>query len=258
MDGSRSGVFRMLYPERFWLALGFYTRLPCPQNLDYRQLPQAAVFLPMVGWLVGALSGAAFYLAALLWPPTVAAVIALIAGIWITGAFHEDGFADVCDGFGGGYGKERILAIMKDSAIGVYGTLGLMLLLLLKIGLLGSLPVQIVPWVLLAGHSVSRLMPLLLMRRHAYARTENSKSGGAMFMPAFADLAVAAGMALLPFVFLPSGCLLGVLPAVLATLWLGRYFNRHIGGYTGDCLGACQQVAETVFYLSVSAAWTSI
>jgi adenosylcobinamide-GDP ribazoletransferase len=129
---------------------------------------------------------------------------------------------------------------------------------LLKIGLLGSLPVQIVPWVLLAGHSVSRLMPLLLMRRHAYARTENSKSGGAMFMPAFADLAVAAGMALLPFVFLPSGCLLGVLPAVLATLWLGRYFNRHIGGYTGDCLGACQQVAETVFYLSVSAAWTSI
>jgi adenosylcobinamide-GDP ribazoletransferase len=240
------------------LALSFYTRLPCPKHLDYRQLPQAAVWLPVIGWVVGGLSGAAFYLAAGLWPPTVAAVIALIAGIWLTGAFHEDGFADVCDGFGGGYGKQRILEIMKDSAIGVYGALGLMLLLLLKVGLLGSLQVQIVPWVLVAGHSVSRLMPLLLMRRYAYARTENSKSGGAMFRPGFGNLAFAAILALLPFSFLPVACLLAALPSALASVWLGRYFNRHIGGYTGDCLGACQQVAETVFYLGIGASWTSI
>lgn len=244
--------------KRLLLALSFYTRLPCPKNLDYQQLPQSAIFLPMIGWIVGGLSGGAYYLAVQLWPTTVAAVIALIAGIWITGAFHEDGFADVCDGFGGGYGKERILAIMKDSAIGVYGTLGLMLLLLLKVGLLGSLDVRIVPWILLAGHSMSRLMPLLLMRRYRYARTENSKSGGAIFRPGFADLAFAAAMALLPFVFLPASCLLATLPSVFSTLWLGRYFNRHIGGYTGDCLGACQQVAETVFYLGVGASWTSI
>jgi adenosylcobinamide-GDP ribazoletransferase len=243
--------------KRLLLALSFYTRLPCPKNLDYRQLPQAAVFLPVIGWLVGGLSGAAFYLAASLWPPTVAAVIALIAGIWITGAFHEDGFADVCDGFGGGYGKERILAIMKDSAIGVYGTLGLMLLMLLKVGLLGSLETRIAPWVLLAGHSVSRLMPLLLMRRYHYARIENSKSGAAMFRPGFSDLAFAAAMALLPLIFLPGKCWAAAVPVVLASLWLGHYFYRHIGGYTGDCLGACQQVAETVFYLSVGALWTS-
>lgn len=248
----------MIRPKRFWLALGFYTRLPCPNNLDYRQLSQSAVFLPMIGWIVGGLSGAVFYLSASLWPPMVAAVIALIVGIWVTGAFHEDGFADVCDGFGGGYGKQRILEIMKDSAIGVYGTLGLMLLLLLKIGLLSSVQIEIVPWVLLTGHSVSRLMPLLLMRRYRYARTENSKSGIAMFRPGLADLSFAAAIALLPFVFLPPACLLAVFPVVLATLWLGHYFNRQIGGYTGDCLGACQQVAETVFYLSVSALWTSI
>lgn len=248
----------MFHLKRLLLALGFYTRVPCPKNLDYQQLSGSAVFLPPIGWLVGGLSGAAFYLAAALWPPTVAAVIALIIGIWITGAFHEDGFADVCDGFGGGYGKQRILEIMKDSAIGVYGTLGLMLLLLLKIGVLGSLPIQVVPWVLLAGHSVSRLMPLLLMRRYRYARSENSKSGIAMFRPEFMDLFFAAAMALLPFIFLPGNCLFAVFPVVLSSLWLGRYFNRHIGGYTGDCLGACQQVAETVFYLSVSALWTSI
>jgi adenosylcobinamide-GDP ribazoletransferase len=247
----------MPHLKHLLLALSFYTRLPCPRNLDYRQLPQAAVFLPVIGWLVGGASGAAFYLAASLWPPTVAAVMALVTGIWITGAFHEDGFADVCDGFGGGYGKQRILEIMKDSAIGVYGTLGLMLLLLLKVGLLGSMPIQTAPWVLLAGHSISRLMPLLLMRRYRYARIENSKSAIAMFRPAFSDLFFAAFMALLPFVFLPGNGLFAVLPVVLSSLWLGRYFNRHIGGYTGDCLGACQQVAETVFYLSVSAIWTS-
>ncbi len=248
----------MLQPKGFFLALGFYTRLPCPQNLDYQHLPQAAAYLPMIGWLVGALSGAAFYLAAGLWPQPVAAIIALIAGIWATGAFHEDGFADVCDGFGGGYGKQRILEIMKDSAIGVYGALGLILLLLLKTSLLVAMPAVIAPWALLAGHSCSRLMPLVLMRRYRYARTDNSKSGSAMFRPAFSDLVFATGMALLPFIFLPGKCLFAVFPVVLASLWLGRYFDRHIGGYTGDCLGACQQVSETVFYLSVSALWTSI
>jgi len=248
----------MFHRNLFFLALGFYTRLPCPKNLDYRQLPRSAVFLPAIGWLVGALSGTAFYLASWLWPPTAAVIIALMTGIWLTGAFHEDGFADVCDGFGGGYGKQRILEIMKDSAIGVYGVLGLLLLLLLKISLLGALETRIVPWVLLAGHSLSRLMPLLLMRRYRYARTENSKSGIAMYRPGFSGLLFAAGVALLPLIFLPANFWFAVFPVVLASLGLGRYFDRHIGGYTGDCLGACQQVAEVVFYLSVSALWTSI
>jgi adenosylcobinamide-GDP ribazoletransferase len=248
----------MIQPKLFWLALGFYTRLPCPKNLDYQQLSQSAVFLPVIGWLVGGWAGAIYYLAASLWPPMVAAIIALISGIWVTGAFHEDGFADVCDGFGGGYGKQRILEIMKDSAIGVYGALGLMLLLFLKISLLGSMQIEIVPWVLLAGHSMSRLMPLLLMRRYRYARSENSKSTGAVFTPAATQLLFAAGCAIVPMALLPGRYLFALVPMLFASLWLGRYFNRHIGGYTGDCLGACQQVAETVFYLSVSAAWTSI
>jgi adenosylcobinamide-GDP ribazoletransferase len=248
----------MFHLKLLLLALGFYTRLPCPKNLDYQQLPQSAVFLPIIGWLVGSLSGAVFYLAVSLWPQTVAAIIALITGIWLTGAFHEDGFADVCDGFGGGYGRQRILEIMKDSAIGVYGALGLMLLLFLKISLLGSMQVQTVPWVLLAGHSVSRLMPLLLMRRYCYARSENSKSSGAVFTPTATQLLFAAGCAIVPMALLPGRYLFALIPVLFVSLWLGRYFNRHIGGYTGDCLGACQQVAETVFYLSVSAAWTSI
>ena len=248
----------MFYPKLFLLALGFYTRLPCPKNLDYQQLPQSAKYLPFIGWLVGGLSGVSFYVAALFWPQTAAVIIALIAGVWATGAFHEDGFADVCDGFGGGYGKERILDIMKDPATGVYGALGLILLLSLKISLLTALPAAEVPWAVLNGHSLSRLMPLLLMRRYRYARTVNSKSGIAAYRPALYDLLFAAATALLPFIFLPGKCLLAVIPVVLSSLWLGRYFYRQIGGYTGDCLGASQQVAETVFYLSISPFWTSI
>ncbi len=248
----------MPHPKLFLLAISFYTRLPCPQNLDYKQLPRATVYLPLIGWLVGGMSALSFYLVDLLWPQQTAVIAVIIIGIFITGAFHEDGFADVCDGFGGGYGKERILDIMKDSQIGTYGALGLILLLLLKISVLVALPGASVPFILLTGHSLSRLPPLLLMRRYSYARKDTSKGGVAVFKPDGSGLFYAASLAVLPLALLPALCWLAIMP-VLAFNWqLGRYFYRHIGGYTGDCLGASQQIAETVFYLSVSALWTFI
>jgi len=104
----------MPHPKLFLLALSFYTRVPCPQTLDYKQLPQATVYLPLVGWLVGGITGSSFYLADLLWPQATAVIVALITGVFLTGAFHEDGFADVCDGFGDGvklpdYGSNPVL-----------------------------------------------------------------------------------------------------------------------------------------------------
>jgi adenosylcobinamide-GDP ribazoletransferase len=244
--------------QLFLLALSFYTRLPHPQSLDYRQLPQAVVYLPLIGWLVGGISAVVFYLADLVCPQFTAVVLALITGILLTGALHEDGFADVCDGFGGGIDKQSILDIMKDSHIGVYGVLGLLLMLLLKISLLVAMPSSAVPLVLLAGQSVSRLSPLLLMQRYEYARGQDSKASGAVYKPNPRELSFAAIIALLPLALLPILCALAIIPALLATALLGRYFYRRIGGYTGDCLGASQQVAETVFYLSVSALWIFI
>jgi adenosylcobinamide-GDP ribazoletransferase len=185
-------------------------------------------------------------------------ILALIVGIFMTGAFHEDGFADVCDGFGGGWGKQRILEIMKDSSIGVYGFLGLLLIFLLKISLLGSMLAYAVPLVLLAGHSISRLPPLLLMRFYDYARNNDSKAAGAVYKPNLQELTVATAIALLPLVLLPAFCVLVIIPVLGVNWYLGRYFHRYIGGYTGDCLGASQQIAETVFYLSVSALWIFI
>ena len=244
--------------NRFLLALSFYTRLPGPQSQDYTKLPQAVIYLPLIGWLVGGITASSFYLADLLWPQTTAVILALIIGIFLTGAFHEDGFVDVCDGFGGGWGKQRILEIMKDSYIGVYGFLGLLLIFLLKISLLGALFAVAVPLVLLAGHSISRLPPLLLMHHYDYARNNDSKAAGAVYKPNQQELAVATAIALLPLALLPALCVLAIIPVLGVNWYLGRYFYRYIGGYTGDCLGASQQIAETVFYLSVSALWTFI
>ncbi len=244
--------------DLFWLALSFYTRLPCPPNLDYSQLPQAARYLPVIGWLVGGISAASFYLASLLWTPTVAVLIALGVGIFVTGAFHEDGLADVCDGFGGGWQKAQILEIMKDSRVGTYGALSLLFMVLLKINVLVSFPIGSTPIILLAGHSVSRLTPLWLMSRYSYAREHDSKMQQAIYQPSGFELLFAAVCAGLPLLFLPGVCDWAILPVIAAPLFLGDYFYRHIGGYTGDCLGATQQISETVFYLSVSALWKFI
>ena len=248
----------MSHFKLFVLALSFYTRIPCPQALDYKHLPQATVYLPLAGWLVGGITAVSFYLTNLLWPQATAVIVALITGIVLTGAFHEDGFADVCDGFGGGWGKQRILEIMKDSFIGVYGVLGLLIIILLKISLLNGMLATAIPMVLLAGHSISRLPPLLLMQRYNYARDNDSKASVAAYKPKLQELAFAAVIALLPLTLLPAVFVLAIIPVLVVNVYLGRYFHRYIGGYTGDCLGASQQIAETVFYLSISALWTFI
>lgn len=247
----------MLDIELFWLAIGFYTRLPCPKNLNYARLPQAGVYLPVIGWLVGGITGLSFYVASQIWGQTTSVILALITGVLLAGAFHEDGFADVCDGFGGGYGKERILEIMKDSRSGVYGVLGLVMIISLKISSLSELPSDSIPLVLLAGHSISRLAPIMLMRHYDYARHEGAKGSVAVFIPYSGQMVFAGGAGLLPLFLLPMA-LIWILPVLyFLNSLLGRYFHRHIGGYTGDCLGASQQVAETVFYLGAGALWTS-
>jgi len=244
--------------KQFLLALSFYTRLPGPQSQDYTKLPQAVIYLPLVGWLVGAITAASYYLSDLLWPQLTAVILSLTIGIFLTGAFHEDGFADVCDGFGGGWGKVRILEIMKDSYIGVYGVLGLLLIILLKVSLLNGLIAVSVPAVLLAGHSISRLSPLMLMWRYDYTRDIDSKAAVAVYKPNLHELAGATVLALLPLALLPALCVLAIIPVLGINWYVGRYFYRYIGGYTGDCLGASQQIAEIVFYLSVSALWIFI
>jgi adenosylcobinamide-GDP ribazoletransferase len=134
----------------FFTALMFYTRIPCPKWVDHDDdyINQATRYFPFIGWIVGVICFLFLYGASLLLPVPVAVVISMLAGVFITGAFHEDGFADVCDGFGGGWTKEKILLIMKDSRVGAYGVIGLVVLLLLKASALNILAAA--DWKLLA------------------------------------------------------------------------------------------------------------
>ncbi len=242
----------------FLLALSFYTRLPCLPSIEYKPNPRANVYLPAVGWIVGGVSGVVCWLALQLWSPNTAIILTITTGVLMTGALHEDGFADVCDGFGGGYGKQQILDIMKDPQIGVYGVIGLLLLYGLKINLLSDMPTAKIPLVILTGQTISRLMPLLLMERYSYARDGSSKIASIIFKPNVRELLLASIFAIWPFALLPLTFLFTIIPVLIVNALLGRYFYRHIGGYTGDCLGASQQLAESVFYLSCGALWTFI
>ena len=247
----------------FFAALRFFTRVPLPAQLgewvghSAEQLARAPCYLPLVGIVVGAIGAAVTETTALLLPPSVAIVLGMVATVWVTGAIHEDGLADSADGFGGGWDKVQVLAIMKDSRIGSYGVLALVMALLLKFVLLleidGVAPPLGLAWVMIAAHAASRFAPVALMYVLAYVRDdEASKSrpltGG--FDRGGVGFAVLG--ALLPLLLLPVDVAAAALLAVLLTTWgCSNYFKRRIGGYTGDCLGAAQQCAELTFYLGV-------
>jgi adenosylcobinamide-GDP ribazoletransferase len=248
----------------FFIALQFFTRLPIPRWVGFEAawLHHASRYFPLVGLVVAAIAAGAYALAAMFLPPVVAVLLSTAAGIYATGAFHEDGFADMCDGFGGGHSRERVLEIMKDSRIGAYGAIGILLLLATKLAALASLPSAGVLAALFVAHPASRLMATALIWRMEYARAEGKAKPMAQEMRG-GELAIAACTAALPVAVVaargwiaPAALACGLLGAVLAAAWLARKCAQRLGGYTGDCLGAVQQLTEAVFYLGVLAAWS--
>ncbi|HLP01185.1 MAG TPA: adenosylcobinamide-GDP ribazoletransferase, partial [Opitutaceae bacterium] len=213
-------------------------------------LRRAITYFPLCGALVGGFAALGWWLATLVFPAALAAGLALVAGVVLTGALHEDGWADVCDGFGGGHTRERILEIMKDSRIGAYGVLGLVLLLGLKWQALASLPSALVPAALVAGHALSRGMAATLMATLDYARAEGpSKSRALVVRLGGGRLVIVVATALVPLVLLPVAAWWGAVALVILRVALARWYRQRLGGYTGDCLGAAQQLGELVFYL---------
>ncbi|MDR1806903.1 MAG: adenosylcobinamide-GDP ribazoletransferase [Propionibacteriaceae bacterium] len=241
----------------FLTAVMFYTRLPVPRWVGYSDelMTRSTRYFPAIGWLVGGLTAAVLWAAWHVFPTTIAAVLALAAGVLVTGGFHEDGFADVCDGFGGGTTRERTLAIMKDSRVGAFAVLGLILLFGLKVAALGALAGY--GWSGLAAivyaHVLSRWAVVTLIATGTYARDDltskvrpvaRSISGGGL---------IVATLWLLPavvWVWWQPFWLLAIPLAFLVRLAFGRWCARRLGGYTGDCLGALQQVLEVVTYLT--------
>lgn len=260
--------------RHYLLALQFFTRVPVTGRLAQwvgfspQMLRASAAHFPGVGWIVGALGAAVFFVVERGLPGAggawVAAVLSTIATVLLTGAFHEDGLADVADGLGGSADRSRALEIMKDSRIGSYGAVGLMAVLGLKAAALAGLALRDFEAALLAlplAHAWSRAVPVLLLRwlryagdpAHAKAKpmaTQASK--GSVVMALFCCLIPAAVAALLG---LPLQHLLAAaLSALAVALAMARWLHRRLGGYTGDTLGAAQQGAELMIYLALLAA----
>ena len=248
----------------FFTALMFLTRLPVPRNIGHGadMLQRSARYFSWIGWVVGGLTALVYWLAQYAFSPAISLLLMMVCSILVTGALHEDGFADVCDAFGGGWTKEKILLIMKDSRLGTFGVTGLLGVLSLKFALLLQLasafhtPLSFA-FILIAAHSSSRLAAVTVMQQYAYVSDpEPSKSRPMANRKLFAtEMIIAIAGGLLPFVFLQPVYLLALAPALLARLYLGWYFNKWIGGYTGDCLGATQQVCEIALYIGCLLIW---
>jgi adenosylcobinamide-GDP ribazoletransferase len=229
-------------------------------------LRASAAHFPGVGWLVGAVVAgfSALLMAALpsnVFTPLVAAVWGTALGVLVTGAFHEDGLADVSDGLGGTQDRERALIIMKDSRVGAFGAIAVAMVLMGKVSvlaLLGSSSATALCTALFLGHVVSRTWPLLLIRLLPHVGDDaGSKSKpladqitpgslGVAFIWCFAALALVA-VALSAINLIAIG--LGLLLSAVAFFVMWRWFARRLQGFTGDCLGATQQACEVAFYL---------
>lgn len=243
------------------MAMMFFTRIPCPKWIDYSPeiLNKSSKYFSLVGIIVGSYGALTYWMISFILPENIALFLSMIATIWITGAFHEDGFADVCDGFGGGLIKEKILTIMKDSRLGTYGTIGLVGMLATKYLALSAFPNQLLI-TLIAGHSISRFISTILLYLYPYVRDDlTSKAKPMAHALKVSSLIINGIIGLLPLFFYNSyWVFLAIIPPFISMLFMGRFFKKWIGGQTGDCTGATQQVAEVVFYLSILVLWKFI
>ncbi len=222
-------------------ALQFLTVLPI--SVPTSAPGEAAVFFPLVGALLGAAGGAVFLIAQELLDPSLAALIAIAGLIGMTGALHEEGLADVADAVRAGRSRERMIAILKDSRIGAYGALALIVSFALRWQSLISIQVNVVGG-LAASLAVSRSVLVLL----AFFTPSIGEGLGASFknfLSARVVLAVTAQALLCSFLCGWRGVFI-LFASGLTTLLARSYFLRRLGGLNGDCLAATCQAAETV------------
>ncbi len=236
-------------------AFIFFTRLPFwkLKTVPAECFRNVVGYWPLVGWLTGGSMAFVLWLCSMILPYPVAVLLAIIGRVLITGALHEDGLADFFDGFGGGTTRERILAIMKDSYIGTYGVLGLILYFLLLGWLLISIPVQQALWIVLAGDVWAKFVAAQLPNVLPYARKEEESKAKTIYNRmkpwVFIRCFIFGALPLLVLVQ-PKLWLAGLLP-ILVFLLLYRLMNKKIQGYTGDCCGAVFLLCELSFYLAV-------
>lgn len=233
----------------------FFTRLPLWRMADVpsHYFKRVVELWPLTGWLTGGVMALTMWLSAQILPATVAALMAIAARLILTGALHDDGLADFCDGFGGGTSRERILAIMKDSHIGTYGVISLIIYYTLFVTLISSLPLHLACMTLIAGDVWSKFCASQVINLLPYARKEEESKAHTIYNrmspPAwFISLLIALPSLLL----LPYTCIISAAAPIIATLLLVLMMRHRIQGYTGDCCGALFLISEMSFYISVT------
>lgn len=235
----------------------FFTRLPFWKiaEVPAEYFKNVVSLWPLAGWLTSGISVLVLYAAALVFPASVAVVLAIASRLLVTGCLHEDGLADFFDGFGGGRNREGILAIMKDSHIGSYGTIGLILYFALLFLTLNSLPLEVAGAAMLAGDPFSKAVSGMIINRLPYARkAEEAKNRTVYSRMTAGEYAACILCGIVPLVWLPSThYLLATLAPLLVWYLLTSYMKKKIGGYTGDCCGAMFLLTELAFYLTVAA-----
>lgn len=246
----------------FYLSLSFFSRIPVPKSMYYSPslLNKSGRYFSLVGLLLAGILTTVFTLLSPIIPHTINIALLIVISLLLTGAFHEDGLADMADGIGGGMTIEKRLAIMKDSRIGTYGASTLFMALTLKLLLLIEI-VQInelIPSVILA-YSLSRALAASLIYDLPYvADTDISKSNPLANKQTSFELTLLLIIGITPLLlFSLTTALLILLNIFVFRMLFKRWLLRILGGYTGDCLGACQQISELLIYLVIIASFTS-
>ena len=238
--------------DRILATLMFFTRLPFwrIKQVDAEHFKHVVPLWPLAGWLTGGIMVGVLWLAAQVFPLSVAWIIAIIARLLITGCLHEDGLADFCDGMGGGVTRERILLIMKDTHIGTYGVIGLIIYFLL-LTQMSALPLSLLCAIVFTGDVWCKFVSSHIINILPYARKEEEAKNKTIYQRMTAlEAFVGAIIGCLPFVlFLPKYYWPALLAPVVVFILLVWLMKRRIQGYTGDCCGALFLISELVFLL---------
>ena len=241
--------------KRYLAAFIFFTRLPFWRlaEVPAECFKHVVSYWPMVGWLTSGLMALVYYVASLVFPASVALLLALFTRLLATGCLHEDGLADFFDGFGGGTNRARVLEIMKDSHIGSYGVIGLIGYFAVLYATLSALPAAWVGMVLLAGDPFCKAVSAQIINVLPYARKEaeakNLTVYSRMTPLEWVTCLMAGGLPLLQLPVAAYGW--AVFFPMLAAALLFRFMHRRIQGYTGDCCGATFLLTELCFYVGV-------
>ena len=242
------------------MAIQYFTRVPMPSWVGHsaEHLGGTARYFTAVGVLVRGVGALLLGATSLILPGPLPVILSTAATVFLTGAFHEDGLADTFDGLGGGATRERALEIMKDSRIGTFGVAALVLTLLIKIAALSALPMTFAIVVLIAGHAFSRACAVTLLFAGSHVGNPELSRARAVAQPmGRGEYALAAIVGIAPLYWCGIHAVAGFVSAVVVLFVLARWFMRRLGGFTGDTLGAAQQLTEITFYLAVLASWNS-